>query len=442
MTLTSTTLLNGIAVLTRLLTSLALNKVMAVMIGPNGYGLIGQFQSFSSMVVAFASAPVTNGVVEYTAECSGQEIQQRRVWRTAATLGLIVSVLTSLLMVIFQRPLAHWSIADTGRSWLVVLLACALSFMVLNALLIAILNGLKQLRSLVVANIVGSVISAITAIGLVSWQGLNGALAALAVSQSSAFVVTLFIFRRSVRVSMRSMFGRLDPKLTRGLGSFAIMGLTSAITIPLAQMIMRDHLADSFGWSTAGLWQALWKISETHLLLLTSTLSVYFLPRFAEIQDPSELRRELRRGLAFVVPLVCTTSAILFLGRDEIIKLLLSDRFLPILDAFGFQLLGDILKVISMVPAYTMLSHCQTRVYVVTEIIFALLLTSLTIWLSNLMGLRGAALGYAATYAIYGLTMSFVVRSLMTRLGRSASTVTPAAGLISLPHHENSDSYH
>lgn len=417
MTLVGTTLLNGIAVLTRLLTALALNKVLAVMLGPTGYGVIGQFQSFASMVVAFASAPVTNGVVKYTAEFSGQEDSRAAVWRTAGTLGLIVSVSTSLLLVCFQQPLARWSIADEGRSYLVVLLASALAFMVFNALLIAILNGLKQVRALVVANISGSVISALTAIGLVTWQGLNGALAALAVSQSLVFLVTLFIFRRHVGASLRGLIGRLDPQLARGLGRFAIMGLTSAIAIPLAQMVMRDHLARTLGWSTAGLWQALWKISETHLLLLTSTLSVYFLPRFAEIQDPRELRREVLHGLGFVIPLVLVTSGLLFFGRHQIVGLLLSDRFLPMLDAFGPQLAGDILKVVSLVPAYTMLSHGQTRIYVVTEILFSVLLATLTVGFSQSMGLRGAALGYAVTYAVYGVTMWFVLRRLLARLG-------------------------
>ncbi|MCK9688351.1 O-antigen translocase [Scleromatobacter humisilvae] len=417
MTLVGTTLLNGIAVLARLFTGLALNKVLAVMVGPTGYGVIGQFQSFAGMIVALASAPVTNGVVKYTAEFGGQPERRAAVWRTAATLGLMLSLGLAVLMVCFQRPLAAWSIADADRSYLVVILACALAFMVLNALLLAILNGLKQVRALVVANIAGSVISALTAIGLVTWQGLNGALAALAVSQSVAFVVTLFIFRRQVGASLRSMVGRLDPQLARGLGRFAIMGLTSAIVVPIAQMVMRDHLARTLGWSTAGLWQALWKISETHLLLLTSTLSVYFLPRFAEIQDAGELRRELKRGLAFVIPLVLCTSGLLFFGRNQIVRLMLSDRFLPMLDAFGPQLLGDILKVVSLVPAYTMLSHGQTRVYVVTEILFSAVLAGLTVWFSQTMGLRGAALGYAATYALYGITMWFVLRRLLARLG-------------------------
>jgi polysaccharide transporter, PST family len=423
MTLAGTTLLNGLAVLTRLLTGLALNKVLAVMVGPTGYGVIGQFQSFAAMVVAFASAPVTTGVVKYTAEFGGQEARQAVVWRTAATLGLGLSITTSLLLVAFQRPLAAWSIADADRAHLVVLLACALTFMVLNALLIAILNGLKQLRALVVANIAGSVISALTAIGLVVWQGLNGALAALAVSQSLAFLVTLFIFRRYVRASWRSMVGKLDPQLTRGLGRFAVMGLTSAIAIPLAQMFMRDQLAHSLGWSTVGLWQALWKISETHLLLLTSTLSVYFLPRFAEIQNAGELRREVLRGLGFVIPLVLVTSGLLFFGRHQIVRVMLSDGFLPMLDAFGPQLVGDILKVASLVPAYTMLSHGQTRTYVVTEILFSAVLAGLTVWLSQSMGLRGAAVGYAVTYALYGIAMWFVLRRLMARLGNKAAAV-------------------
>ena len=431
MTLVGTTLLNGIAVLARLLTGLVLNKVLAVMVGPAGFGVIGQFQSFAGMVVAFASAPVTNGVVKYTAEFKDQEGRRVDLWRTAATLGLILSVTTALLLVCFQRPLAAWSIADEGRSYLVVLLAGSLAFMVLNALLIAILNGLKQVRALVAANMAGSVISALTAIGLVTWQGLNGALAALAVSQSLAFLMTLFIFRRHVRTSLRSMLGRLDPQLARGLGRFAIMGLTSAIAIPVAQMVMRDQLARNLGWPTVGLWQALWKISETHLLLLTSTLSVYFLPRFAEIQDAAELRREVLRGLAFVIPLVLATSGLLFFGRHQVVGLLLSSRFLPMLDAFGPQLVGDILKVISLVPAYTMLSHGQTRIYVVTEILFSAVLAGLTVWFSQSMGLRGAAIGYAVTYALYGITMWFVLRRLLARLGSKPDLGATAAVTLS-----------
>jgi PST family polysaccharide transporter len=186
-------------------------------------------------------------------------------------------------------------------------------------------------------------------------------------------------------------------------------------------MVMRDQLAYRLGWTTAGLWQALWKISETHLLLLTSTLSVYFLPRFAEIQDADELRREVLRGLRFVVPLVMVTSSLMYLGRHQIVGLLLNERFLPMLDAFGPQLVGDILKVISIVPAYTMLSHGQTRTYVVTEILFSALLTALTGWFSQSLGLRGATIAYATTYALYGVTMWFVLRRLLLRLGTKST---------------------
>ena len=55
MTLIKTGLLNGIAVLVRVLTLLGLNKVLAVYVGPAGYAVVGQFQNAITMFTALAS---------------------------------------------------------------------------------------------------------------------------------------------------------------------------------------------------------------------------------------------------------------------------------------------------------------------------------------------------------------------------------------------------
>ena len=68
MTLLGTSFFSALAVLTKLATSLYLNKILAVYVGPAGYGVIGQFQSLVSMVTTFASGAVNTGVTKYTAE--------------------------------------------------------------------------------------------------------------------------------------------------------------------------------------------------------------------------------------------------------------------------------------------------------------------------------------------------------------------------------------
>ena len=74
--LARTSLLNGAAVATRLVVGLALNKVLAVYIGPAGFGVIGQFQSLVAMLGALAGGAFGNGVTKLTAE----RRRGRRVW--------------------------------------------------------------------------------------------------------------------------------------------------------------------------------------------------------------------------------------------------------------------------------------------------------------------------------------------------------------------------
>jgi PST family polysaccharide transporter len=416
MDLARTSVLNGAAVLIRLGTMLALNKVLAVFVGPAGYALIGQFQNLVAMSTTLASGAVNTGVTKYTAQYHDDPARQRKVWHSASWMALIgVSTLTLTLLAL-RRPLARWALADEALASVIVWLAGALMLLVLNALMLAILNGRKAIGAFVAANIAGTLISAGVAVALVMNFGLYGALVALAVGQALACCFTAIAFRHAVGLPVRSLFGRPDRTATRALGGFALMSLTSAIVVPLSQMLVRDGLIERMGLHSAGLWQALWKISETHLLLLTSTLTVYFLPRFSEIREPSELRREVWRGYRFVLPIVVASSLVIFALREPLVRTLLTREFLDIAPILGWQLIGDALKIASWVLGYTLVSDARVRAFVATEVTFSALFVALTLAGATLDGLRGTAIAYALTYLLHGAAMMWLFKR---RLGRS-----------------------
>lgn len=416
MNLLRTSFLSALAVLTKLATSVFLNKILAVYVGPSGYGVIGQLQSLISIATTFASGAVNTGVTKYTAEHAGDAQRQRAIWATAGTLGLICTGLPALVFLFAHEPLSRWLLGSAEHSHVLIWLAFALPLLVLNGLLLAILNGRKAVSTFVAANIGGSLIGAAVAAALVVAAGLSGALIALAIGQAIACGWTAWLARRALQLRWRDLAGRLDRGIARSLGGFALMAATSALLAPLSHMIIRERLASLLGWEGAGLWQAMWKISETHLLLLTSTLSVYFLPRFSEISDGAELRREVLKGYRFVIPVVAVSASALYLLREPLVTALLSAQFLPLVDVLGIQLVGDALKICSWVMAFTMVSHAQTRTFVITELVFTGLLVALTLALTPRFGLQGAAAAYALTYAAYGIAMYRVFGSLVARL--------------------------
>ena len=116
MTLIRTSLLNAIAVAVKMATLLGLNKVLALYVGPAGYAAIGQLQNAVTMFTTLASGAVSTGVTKYTAEFAEQPDEQRKIWRTAGTLSVVVSLLLAVLIMVLRKPLASWFFEDEQRS--------------------------------------------------------------------------------------------------------------------------------------------------------------------------------------------------------------------------------------------------------------------------------------------------------------------------------------
>src|ERR1019366_2031205 len=136
----STSFFSALAVLTKLATSLFLNKVLAVYVGPAGYGVIGQLQSLITLVTTFASGAVNTGVTKYTAEFAKSPARQRALWTTAATMGLIGAAVLAGLLLLARDPLSRWLLDGPQHSAVLIWLAFALPLLVLNGLMLAIMN--------------------------------------------------------------------------------------------------------------------------------------------------------------------------------------------------------------------------------------------------------------------------------------------------------------
>ncbi|MGC4078230.1 MAG: O-antigen translocase [Rubrivivax sp.] len=405
MTLFKTSILNGFAVLARVGTALVLNKVLAVYVGPAGYAVIGQFQSLVAMVMGIASGAIGTGVTKYTAEYHDRPELQRTVWRTAAAMALAGSAVGAALLLFAQEPLAAWLLADPAYASVFAWLALSLTLMVANGLMLAIMNGKKAIAPFVLANIAGSVIGAGVSLSLVVAYGLYGALVALGLGQAVSCLVTAWLFRKACAIRWRDLWGGFDPASARRLAGFALMAVVSAIVVPVSQMVIRDRLGVMLGLHTTGLWQAMWRISDLHLMLITSTLTVYFLPRFSELPAGPALRGEVLKAYRFVIPLVLATSTTLYLLKHILVRGLLTADFLPLTEALGWQLVGDTMKICSWVAGYTLISHARITLFMASEIVFSAILVGLTIIGAHFDGLRGTALGYTGTYLLHAATM-------------------------------------
>jgi PST family polysaccharide transporter len=410
MTLIKTSLLNGIAVIIKMLTLLGLNKILAIYVGPSGYAALGQFQNAVQMITTFASGAINTGVTKYTAEYYDDEERQHAVWRTAGTIALIGSLSTAVLVIAFNQPLAEWFLKDETLGSVFIWFAATLVLFVFNTLLLAILNGKKEIQRYVIANIAGSLFS-LAVTGLMTMKlGLYGALVALAIHQSLSFFVTMALIYNAPWFNLSYLLGGVDRKVLKNLASYTAMALTSAACVPLSHILIRNHLGETLGWDAAGYWEAMWRLSAAYLMLVTTTLSVYYLPKLSELQAPAAIKQEIIQGYKIILPVVAACSLVIYLLRGFIIRVLFTADFAPMEALFAWQMIGDTLKIGSWILAYLMLAKRMTKLFIASEIIFAGIFYGLTVVFTETMGPEGVALAHGVNYAMYWLVMAILIK--------------------------------
>lgn len=409
MNLFKTSALNGIAVLIKTATMFLLNKLLAIYVGPTGYAAIGQFQNFIQIVTTFAGGAINTAVVKYTAEYHESEYKQRLVWKTAGTIVLIFSLIVAFLTLVFQKQLSLYIFQSVKYQSIFVWFATFLILFNLNALFLAILNGKKEILRLVTANIAGSIFSLFIT-GLLAYKlGLYGALVALSINQSVVFLVTLFLCYKANWFKLSYLFGGIDKDLSKKFGNYVLMALTSALCVPISQILIRSYISNEFGVQYAGYWEAMIRLSGAYLMLVTTTLGVYYLPRLSELNDFKSIKKEIYTCYKFIFPLALVGALAVYSLKDWIIQLLFADSFLPMRELFLWQMIGDSLKIGSWIIAYLMLGQAMTKLFIISEVISSIGLLLFTYICSNIFGFEGIAIGYLINYALYWLILSLFV---------------------------------
>lgn len=410
MTLIKTSILSFIATAIKMVAALVINKAVAVYIGPTGLALIGQFQNFSQLVLTLAQGGINAGVTKYAAEYGKDDKRIPILFSTASKISLIASVVVGIGLVLFSNLASVHFLKDGGYSYIFIIFGFTIVLFVINNLLLSILNGLKEIKTWVIINIIQSIYSLIFTTILIIWIGLDGALIALVTNQSVILLVVLWMLRKHPIIKPKNFKAAFDKPEGKKLAGFAVMAITAAITVPVSHLIVRSYIGETLSWEQAGYWQAIWYISTMYLMVVTTTLGIYYLPRLSEITDKKELRKELLYGYKIIMPIVIVMALAIFIFKDTIIWLLFTKEFAPMRELFLWQLIGDVIKIAAWLLAYLMLAKAMTKLFVVTEIVFSVSFVVLSIIFIDNFGLIGITYAFALNYLFYLVTMIFIFK--------------------------------
>jgi PST family polysaccharide transporter len=191
--------------------------------------------------------------------------------------------------------------------------------------------------------------------------------------------------------------------------AFMLAGLLSVV----CQLLVRYIINQRLNLESVGYFQAAWQISMTYITFLLGAMAVDYFPRLTQkIHNKSESNRlvneQTELAIAFAAPVLITMLAF----APVVINLLYSSEFGNSVEILRWQVFGDTLKIISWPLGFIILAKGHSKLFFWTELLWNASYITLVYSGIELFGIEITGYAFAASYAIYLLTVYVVSRSI------------------------------
>ena len=394
--------LNTANISVKIIAGILVSKFIAVFIGAEGMALIGNLRNFLSAVQSVAIAGLYKGVVKFIDKFKNNSIELGKTLSTVFYFGFFASMLLAFLCyynaeyinsLIFQGNYKY--------TYVIEILAIVLPFYALNMFVFAIMNGFSKYKILFIINIIGQVLGLLVTILLIWQDNIDGALVAVVIAPALNLLISIvgILYRKNLMNYLK--ISDFSFTVLNNLSPYMIMALVSSVAIPIVLIIIRNYLITEIGLKEAGYWQAMNRVSDYYLMFINSLMVLYILPRFAEINTKKEFRKEVFSFYKTIMPIFALILLVIYLSRSLLVSLLFTQDFQPVEELFGYQILGDFMRVLSMVIAYQFLAKKMFAHFIVLEIFLFVIIYFTSIYFIDLYGLKGAVMGHCLSYIMH-----------------------------------------
>ncbi len=382
-------------------------KIIAVTVGPSGFGLFSLLRQTYQTAVAFATLGGLTATVQGISSQTGRARTQYVV--TAGGIFVLGGLAGSMALFFMAPQWAHWILGhrDPASVLLMRWLSLPLFLGVIQAYASAVLNGHRAVGRLALVHSTNGAAFAVLAFpaaylvargDIRAFAWLLGAVALTSASLASLFVIRERWLTPAMVISPSAVSLQAARHFFTVAGPMLMTGLVSTGTL----LALRSLIARQFALSGAGFFDSAWTLGTMYSVLLLMSFTTYYLPTLSQTADPQArlllIGRMLRLSTSLLVVLI---TAVVVL-KPFAVRMLYSDRFLPALAVLRWMLIAEYFRTSGQVFVMPILGRADMKTYSYIEVgwnIGFFLLSSLAVL--SFAWLPGVGLAYLIMYAAY-----------------------------------------
>jgi PST family polysaccharide transporter len=401
---------NSITILGKLMTSFIVSKVSAIYLGPAGFAIVGNFKNLLQGVLGITASGFESGVIRYIAEHKKEKKQFKLIISSVFVLSIVLSIIIGVLLFLFANQLALYILKDNSQAFIFRYLSVLLPVISLNFLIIYIVNGLQKFKLYTVLVSIVNVLNALSTFLGVYFYDLEGALLASVIAPTLSFISS-FCFKDVRAFFSKSIenFKNISASFLKSISVYILMATYSTVLISLSYLFIRSGIVENIDIVTAGLWEAMNKISVFYMMFFSSLMTLYLLPKLAGNKTVSGYYKIMSEYFKYLIPFMIVLFIGILFFRITVIKIFLTKEFEPVEKFFCLQLIGDFVKVLAFSFAYQFHAKKMILSYFVSDAILYISFYLLSMYLIKYFNITGVFYAYIISTLMYFISVFLFV---------------------------------
>ncbi len=401
-------LFSGVQALT-IICSIVRTKLVAIWLGPAGIGLFGLYNSVMETICSVTQAGTGTGVIRELAMAPRETLP--RLVAVVRRWGWALGLAGALLTLALSPALSRFTFGDDNHTGGFIALSAAVLLLTLSSTEGAIFQGLKRYTRLAKSTVWGAVGGLAVSAPMYYYWGLDSVIPSLL-----AYAAAIWICRGLYHEKTPSPGSPLGMKETFSAGKgFAMLGIYMTVTTfatNAVSYIFMSYLNQRGGVEAAGFYQAGFTLVNRYVGLVLVAVGMEYLPRLSEVsRSPRRTELFLSHEIILIM-LVMFPVVTIFVAADELFVRLLYDKaFLVMLPFVTWAVIGTIFRAWSWCLAYVILAKSDGVVYLLTELLSAIVAIGLNILFYDRWGIRGLGYAYTLWYLFYLAEVWLLCRS-------------------------------
>lgn len=380
-----------------ILIGLLRTKVIAVILGPSGIGVVGLLTTATDMIRNISNFGIPfSGVRDISiAESERDLVGVSRIVKIFNRWVLTSAFLGAFIAVVFCFPISRYLFNSNSYAFGIAFLSVSIFFTSIVAGWSTVMQGKRAIPMMVKSGIVSNLIGAFLTVIIYFVLKDDGIIPAMIVASAVNFIVG-YIYYTKLNIPQYGNVSLSESwHSVKGMVKIGFFTIIVSVFDQLMSLVLRTFISRKLGVEGVGLFTAANTIATLYLSLILSSMASDFYPKIAAIHKKNrEVGISVNNQLFIVLLLSSPIIVCMVAFGDLAMGLFYSSRFEKAVDILKWQILGDFFKIIAWPFGYVFLAKGLGKIYVSLNIGYMILYTSIIFLGWNYMGFLGVGIAF------------------------------------------------